>query len=72
MAFASDIRSTATGQSRLGATFGELAARYARYTLYRKTLNELASLSNRELSDMGLCRSQIRSVAYEHAYDNQK
>ncbi len=72
MAYASDIRSTATGQSRIGAIFGDIAARFARYSMYRKTLNELATLSSRELNDMGLCRSQIRSVAYEHAYDNQK
>ncbi|MDR9486300.1 MAG: DUF1127 domain-containing protein [Sediminimonas sp.] len=45
-----------------------LGERYARYRIYRETLNELASLSNRELSDIGMSRSQIRSVAYEHAY----
>lgn len=70
MAYASDIRTAQSGQSRISDFFGDIAARYARYTMYRKTLNELASLSNRDLADMGLCRSQIRSVAYEYAYDN--
>lgn len=69
MATASDIRTNNTGVvDRVAAFFNEVGARYARYKTYRETLNEMASLSNRELRDLGLCRSQLRSVAWEHAY----
>ncbi|WP_319824318.1 DUF1127 domain-containing protein [Thalassovita sp.] len=70
MAYASDIRTANGGfADRFAALIKDLGARYARHKTYRKTLNELASLSNRELRDLGLCRSQLRSVAYEHVYD---
>ncbi len=36
--------------------------------MYRKTVNELSSLSNRELSDLGLCRSMISDVARTAVY----
>ena len=49
----------------------ELIARWTRYQTYRNTMSELAALSTRELADLGLNRSQIRSVAYEHAYGKQ-
>ena len=35
---------------------------------YRATVNELQSLSNRELADLGISRASISSIAYEHAY----
>ncbi|SEQ30807.1 DUF1127 domain-containing protein [Thalassovita taeanensis] len=70
MAFASDIRNAQGGfADRFAALSKDLGARFARYKTYRSTLNELASLSNRDLRDLGLSRSQIRSVAYEAAYD---
>jgi uncharacterized protein YjiS (DUF1127 family) len=70
MAYASDIQSANAGiTDRFAALIKNLGARYARYKTYRRTLNELASLSNAELRDLGLCRAQIRSVAYEHVYD---
>ncbi|MBR9652077.1 DUF1127 domain-containing protein [Thalassovita aquimarina] len=69
MATASDIRAHNGGiADRIAAFFTEVGVRYARYKAYRETLNELASLGDRELRDLGLCRSQLRSVAYEHAY----
>ncbi len=48
--------------------FGNLAERYARHQVFRQCVNELSSLSNRELGDLGMNRSMIRSVAYEQAY----
>ncbi|NOD34705.1 MULTISPECIES: DUF1127 domain-containing protein [unclassified Ruegeria] len=44
--------------------------RFARYRMYRQTVNELSSLSNRELADLGLHRSIIRRVAMQAAEDN--
>lgn len=46
----------------------DLSQRYARYRVFRDTVNDLAILPNSVLADMGLNRSQIRSVAYQHAY----
>lgn len=69
MAYATDTRI-------FGATFGErlnglrasLADRYAKYQVYRTTIEELSSLSDRDLSDLGINRSSIRSIATESAY----
>lgn len=36
--------------------------------MFRKTVNELAALSDRELNDLGLCRSMITDVARSAVY----
>lgn len=36
--------------------------------MYRKTINELSALSDRELNDLGLCRSMIQDVARSAVY----
>ena len=38
------------------------------YRLYRQTLAELETLSDRELRDLGLSRLSIRQVAYDSVY----
>ncbi len=48
----------------------ELKLKFARYRVYRETLNELSMLSNRELADLGLNRSMIKRMAYQAAYEN--
>ncbi|MDF1873126.1 MAG: DUF1127 domain-containing protein [Vannielia sp.] len=40
----------------------------AKRHVFRKTLNELHALNSRDLADLGICRSQIRAIAYEAAY----
>ena len=45
----------------------DLGAWRARRRVYAKTLTELSRLSNRELADLGLHRSQLRSVALQAA-----
>ena len=45
-----------------------LSERYAQRKAYNKVVAELSALSNRELRDLGLHRSMIRSLAYEEAY----
>jgi uncharacterized protein YjiS (DUF1127 family) len=62
--------------TRKGVGFGGVSAmienlveRYTRYRIYRQTFNELASLSNRELADLGLNRCELRRVALQAAYD---
>lgn len=47
---------------------GRLRKSYADYRLYRRTLNELHGLSNRELNDLGLSSFSLRQVAYDSVY----
>lgn len=44
------------------------AEKLAKRKLYNKTLAELDSLSNRDLADLGMSRSTIKSVALEAVY----
>ena len=48
--------------------FADLTERVARYRVYRSTLAELNELGDRELNDLGISRSGIRSIAYKAAY----
>ncbi len=66
MAYANDVR---TGYApAFGGFFATLADRYAKYKVYRATINELSQLSGRELNDLGISRSMIKSIAIEAAY----
>ena len=48
-----------------------LVIRIKNYRLYSKTIAELNSLTGRELADLGLTRSMIRSVAYSAVYERR-
>ena len=68
MAYVTDIRiSGVTLGDRFAALRETLATRRAERKIYRETYNELASLTDRELNDIGLSRSQIKRVALEAA-----
>ena len=58
-----------TNGLRLSGVLGGLTQRFERYKTYRRTLDELNSLSTRELADLGIHHSQIRAIAYRAAYD---
>lgn len=45
-----------------------LIARYRSYRLYRETFDGLNALSNRELADLGLTRSELHDVARKAVY----
>jgi len=62
-------RQTAGRQSRAARMVGNLTARAERYKTYRRTLEELETLSDRELADLGMSRSVLRGIAYKAAYD---
>ena len=49
--------------------FGWRTKRVQRYRTYRQTLNELESLSDRELDDLNISRHSMRAIAYRAAYD---
>lgn len=61
--------SPAVRNGRFAALFNTLVERVAQYRLYRKTLDELSALGDRELADLGLNRTMLRSVAYKTAYN---
>lgn len=69
MAYANDIRAygASLGQ-RISEFRAAMADRYAKYTVYRTTLDELAGLTNRDLTDLGISRSAIKGIATEAAY----
>lgn len=56
---------TTTLADRLSALVSGFETRRAQRRVYRATFNELSKLSNRELADLGIGRSQIRSIALE-------
>lgn len=66
---ASQTRSTGTDGILRGGSTGILA-RWRAFRTYRRTLNELGALSDRELADLGLTRGNLRSVAHGAAYGN--
>lgn len=57
------------GFARFDALLGDVKTFMARRSLYRATLRELSMLSNRELADLGLSRSEIKRVALEASND---
>lgn len=58
-----------SGQAaRVGGIFNEITLRVQQYRTYRQTLEELEALSDRELLDLGLSRTQLRGIAYRAAY----
>jgi len=69
MAYTIQNRSIAlTITERFGALRAQMAEAIAQRKIYRTTLAELESLNARELADIGLSRSMIKSVAYQAAY----
>lgn len=54
---------------RLTMVLEDIQARWSRYSVYRTTLTELQELTDRDLADLGINRSLIKSIAHEAAYD---
>ncbi|KAB1074263.1 DUF1127 domain-containing protein [Methylobacterium planeticum] len=44
-----------------------LVSKIRNYLRYRETVQELSRLSNRDLNDLGISRSEIRRIARGHA-----
>lgn len=63
--------STLKGHHGLGvlALIEAARSRFAEHRIYRQTVNELSTLSGRELADLGLHRSMIKRVAMQAAKD---
>lgn len=69
MAYATEILNAHVGfVDRLIASFADLKEAMAKRAIYRETVKELSALSTRELSDLGIARCEIQSIAREAAY----
>lgn len=49
-------------------SFGRIKMAAARRAIYMQTLSELRGLSDRDLADLGISRSQFHAIAREAAY----
>lgn len=58
----------ATLRDRFSAAAETASAKFAQYRTFRRTKSELNALTDRELSDLGISRSMITSIAMEAAY----
>ncbi len=58
------------GDARLVSGVARTRARFTRWWRYRRTLSELSGLSNRELADLGLHRSELKRVAFMAVYES--
>jgi uncharacterized protein YjiS (DUF1127 family) len=71
MAYVTSNRTISNGMG-LGARLTEIGkdivAAWRAHRVYRETLTELQALSTRELADLGLNVSMLRSIALEAAY----
>lgn len=66
---------SATGTSFAGSLFAgieNLRQRFVAYRQFRETLDGLNALTDRDLADLGLHRSQIPAVAKETVYGTAK
>ncbi|MEJ6389109.1 DUF1127 domain-containing protein [Gymnodinialimonas ulvae] len=69
MAYVSSTRkSSDTLINRFAALRVDAIEAYNNWRVYRTTLNELNSLSTRELADLGINPSMVRRIALEAAY----
>lgn len=68
MAYVNTSRAALARPSLFGDVVEALRNAIARRKLYTRTLEELRSLSDRDLSDLGLSRAMITEVAREAAY----
>lgn len=51
--------------------FNLIKTKISKYQVYKNTIEELSSLSDKELKDLGISRFDIRNIAME-AYQNAR
>ena len=67
MAYINDVLRPSLAD-RLRAAVQNLREARARRAVYNQTVAELSALSNRDLADLGITRTEIRHLARVHAY----
>ena len=68
MAYAIVNTHSASILDRAVTFFADQREAYAKHRLYTQTMDELKSLSTRELNDLGLSRSSLHDTAYAAVY----
>ncbi|MCB2126348.1 MAG: DUF1127 domain-containing protein [Rhodobacteraceae bacterium] len=69
MAYVSGVRGANGGLAdRMVDMVRELGEKWRRYGVYRETVRQLNVLSDRDLADLGIHRSEIVSIATDAAY----
>ena len=68
MAYANSRSASLSFSDRAASLLKLVKDAWVRRQLYNRTLAELQSLSDRDLTDLGLSRSNIAEVAREAAY----
>ncbi len=53
---------------RIAALRADMAQNAAKRKVYRATLSELETLTDRDLNDLGIARASIKAIAHEAAY----
>ncbi|MEQ6248439.1 DUF1127 domain-containing protein [Sulfitobacter sp. HNIBRBA3233] len=68
MAFYSDTHTAGTAKpSRIAAIFDTISLKLRQRRAYRQTFNELCTLHDRDLADLGLSRGDFRRISREAA-----
>jgi len=69
MAYATEFSTVQHGlRDRVTAIFNALSEARAQRKVYTRTLDELRSMSDRDLTDLGISAAQIPFIAREAAY----
>lgn len=68
MAYATQSHGFASLGERALDLMGRIAAGMARRRAFHQTMRELEALSDRDLTDLGICRADIREVAQRAVY----
>jgi len=65
--FTDTTATTSTGGRRIAAFFDALTLKVRQRKAYRQTFNELCTLTQRDMTDLGMCRADFRRLAREAA-----
>ena len=57
-----------TVETGVSGLLARISKSFADYRMFRQTLDELASLNDRELADLGISRLSVRDIAHESVY----
>ncbi len=67
MTFYSDTTTAIAGPSRIAAFFSAISLKLRQRRAYRTTFNELCTMTERDLADLGMSRADFRRISYEAA-----
>jgi len=68
MAYVNVKTARPTLADRISAWWAGSREKAAQYAIYRRTIRELESMSDRDLADIGISRGQIADIAAEAAF----